>query len=353
MAIDLDTLNTTFADLRGPLVNSFEQSIPMWRELMKKSRVSNDGGTYIERDFAAGAPAKGTGVFSGDELLTNVRRKQIKKLQVETHRAVAMISIPKKVLNINKGKAAVIRLIDAYPKTTMEAISGDMNKYFLTGASRGLVFDTSELLGFVNLNGDFSSGIGTGVTNGVLSVNEDPSAQSDAVFGVGKSESIYHYNQRGDVTSFATNGMRVLRQQYRKAAHFAGKPNSGPDLIVMDSDSFANFESHRDSKIRLELVDDKLESGNMLSLTLGMAQVYDDPDLDVTLFDSGTDARDGVCYMLNTDYWEWVWLEKPNIGQFMDRIGDQDVVSAKFAMQGNAICTKLTAQAAVTGCATA
>tara|TARA_R110002020_G_scaffold27369_10_gene88239 strand:+ start:65 stop:1120 length:1056 start_codon:yes stop_codon:yes gene_type:complete len=347
MAIDLDTLNTTFADLRGPLLNSFERSIPMWRELQKKARVSNDGGTYIERDFAAGAPAKGTGIFNGDELLTNVRRKQIKKMQVETHRAVALVSIPKKVLNINKGKAAAIRLVDAYPKTTIEGISGDMNKYILTGQSRGLVFDTSELLGFVNLNGEFSSGIGTGVTNGVLSVNEDPSAQSDAVFGVGKSESLYHFNQRDDVSSFASNGMRVLRQQYRKAAHYAGKPNSGPDLIVMDSDSFANFENHRDSKIRLELVEDKLEKGNLLSLSLGMAQVYDDPDLDVSLFTG--EANHGVCYMLNTDFWEWIWLEKPNIGQFTDRIGDQDVVSAKFAMQGNMICTKLTAQGVVTG----
>ena len=347
MAIDLDTLNTTFADLRGPLVNSFQQSIPMWRELQKKARVSNDGGTYIERDFAGGAPAKGTGVYNGDELLTNVRRKQIKKLQVETHRAVALISIPKKVLNINKGKSAVVRLIDAYPKTTMEAISGDMNKYLLTGTSRGLVFDTSELLGFISLNGDHASGIGTGVTNGVLSVNEDPAVQVDPVFGVNKSESIYWYNQRDDVASFASTGMKTLRQQYRKAAHFSGKPNSGPDLIVMDSDSYANYEDHRDGKIRVELIEDKLEKSNMLSLSLGMAKVYDDPDLDLALF--AGDANDGVAYMLNTDFWEWVWLEKPNITNFIDKIGDQDVVTATFAMQGNAICTKLTAQAVVTG----
>jgi len=350
MAIDLDTLNTTFADLRGPLINAFETSIPMWRELQKKARVSNDGGTYIERDFAAGAPAKGTGVYSGDELLTNVRRKQIKKLQVETHRAVAMVTIPKKVLNINKGKAAVIRLIDAYPKATMEGISGDMNKFMLTGTSRGLVFDTSELLGFVCLPGTHTSGIGTGVTNGVLSLNENPADQVLPTFNVAKSESGYHFNQRGDVSSFGASGMKELRAQYRKAAHYAGKPNSGPDLVVMDSASFANFEAERESKVRLELIDGRTEGKtNFLSLTLGMAEVYDDPDLDVSLF-SG-DALGGVTYMLNTDFWEWIWLEKPNISPFADRIGDQDVVSAKFAMQGNAICTKLPAQAVVTGTA--
>jgi hypothetical protein len=351
MAIDLDTLNTTFADLRGPLINAFETSIPMWRELQKKARVSNDGGTYIERDFAAGAPAKGTGVFSGDELLTNVRRKQIKKLQVETHRAVALVTIPKKVLNINKGKAAVVRLIDAYPKATMEGISGDMNKFLLTGTSRGLVFDTSELLGFVCLPGTHTSGIGTGVTNGVLSLNENPADQVLPTFNVAKSESGYHFNQRADVTSFADSGMKVLRQQYRKAAHYAGKPQGGPDLVIMDSDSYSHFENERDGKIRLQLIGDKQENNNMLSLSLGMAQVYDDPDLDQSLF-SG-DALGGVTYMLNTDFWEWIWLEKPNISPFADRIGDQDVVSAKFAMQGNAICTKLPAQAVVTGTATA
>ena len=351
MAIDLDTLNTTFADLRGPLINSFERSIPMWRELQKKARVSNDGGTYIERDFAAGAPAKGTGVYAGDELLTNVRRKQIKKLQVETHRAVALVSIPKKVLNINKGKSAVIRLIDAYPKTTMEGISGDMNKFLLTGTSRGLVFDTSELLGFITLNGIHTSGIGTGVTNGIISLNESPASQTASTFNVAKAESLYHFNQRADVASFAATGMKTLRATYRKCAHYSGKPGSGPDLVVMDSDSFSLFEDYRDGKIRVELIEDKLEKSNMLSLSLGMAKVYDDPDLALSLF-SG-DAAGGVTYMLNTDFWEWVWLEKPNISNFVDKIGDQDVVTATFAMQGNAICTKLVAQGAVTGTATA
>ena len=42
-------------------------------------------------------------------------------------------------------------------------------------------------------------------------------------------------------------------------------------------------------------------------------------------------------------------LEAPNVSEFKERVGDQDVVTAIFAMQGNLICTKLPAQGCVSG----
>ena len=43
--------------------------------------------------------------------------------------------------------------------------------------------------------------------------------------------------------------------------------------------------------------------------------------------------------------------EAPTIGKFEERVGDQDVVTALFSMQGNLICTKLPAQGACVGTA--
>jgi hypothetical protein len=79
---------------------------------------------------AGGAPARGVGVYVGDELLNMTRRQQVKKFQVEPHRLVVAINIPKKELQINSGKLAVIRLIEEYPQMVMEGVKADINKYF-------------------------------------------------------------------------------------------------------------------------------------------------------------------------------------------------------------------------------
>ena len=349
MSISTELLNTTFADLRGPLVNSFVRSNELFEALNSKARMPMEGGTKIERSFSGGAPARGVGVYVGDELLNMTRRQQIRKYEVEPHRMVMAINIPKRELNQNSGKLAVIRLIEEYPQTSMEAAKSDLNKFLLTGASRGLAFASSELYGLLTLNGQFSYGIGTGVTNGPLDFAAF-TAQSDSVQGVTKSSSYFHANQYNDISSFGANGITQLRKTYRQCAHYAGGVGKGPDLVIMDDDTYTNFEDSRRDNVRVSIVDDKIDKSNTLGLSMGIASVTSSIDLDRTdtsVF-SGA-ALDGITYMLNTDYIEFPMLEAPNISEFKERVGDQDVVTAIFAMQGNMICTKLPAQGVVSG----
>lgn len=346
MSISTEVLNTTFADLRGPLVNSFVRSNELFDALDAKARMPMESGSYIERTFTGGAPARGVGVFVGDELLNMTRRQQVKKFQVEPHRLVVAINIPKKELLYNSGKLAVIRLIEEYPQTVMEAAKADINKYLLTGVSRGLVFQTAELKGLMTLNGQFSTGIGAGVTNGLLDF-ATPASQTETVQSVAKSSSYFHFNNYLDIATWATDGLIDLRKVYRQCSHYAGGIGKGPDLVVMDDDTYANFEETRRSQIRISMVEDKTSKSNMLGLELGVAKVYSSIDLDRGDF-SGA-AADGVTYMLNTDYFEFPMHEAPQIGKFEERVGDQDVVTALFSMQGNLICTKLPAQGVVSG----
>jgi hypothetical protein len=348
MSISTELLNTTFADLRGPLVNSFVRSNELFDALDKKARMPMEGGTYIERSFSGGAPARGVGVYVGDELLNMTRRQQIRKYQVEPHRLVVAINIPKRELNQNSGKLAVIRLIEQYPQSTMEAAKADINKFLLTGVSRGLVFQTSELSGLLTLNGQFGSGIGTGVTNGLLDF-EAIGSQTDTVQGVAKSSTYFHYNQYNDISAWSSNGITQLRKTYRQCAHYAGGPGKGPDLVIMDDDTFTNFEDSRRDNVRVSIVDEKIDKSNTLGLSIGLAEVHSSIDLDRSDFTAATAPADGVTYMLNTDYIEFPMLEAPNITEFKERVGDQDVVTALFSMQGNMICTKTVAQGCVSG----
>jgi len=354
MAISNEVLNTTFEDLRGPLVNSFVRSNELFEALSDKARMPMEGGSLIERTFTGGAPARGVGVYVGDELLNMTRRQQIKKFQVEPHRLVVAINIPKRELLMNSGKLAVIRLIEEYPQTVMEGVKADINKYLLTGVSRGLVFQTAELRGLMTLNGEKTSGIGTGVTHGLIDFAA-PSAQTQEVQGVDKAESYFHFNQFVQSSGWSANGMLKLRETYRKCAHYAGGVGKGPDLIIMDDATYGNFEDTRRSNVRVSVVqdpDDK-KGANLLGLELGAAQVYSSLDLDTTDFteDSGSEAdpTEGISYFLNTDYLEFPMHEAPTIGKFEERVGDQDVVTALFSMQGNLICTKLPAQGACVG----
>ena len=307
MSISTELLNTTFADLRGPLVNSFVRSNELFEALNSKARMPMEGGTKIERSFSGGAPARGVGVYVGDELLNMTRRQQIRKFEVEPHRLVMAINIPKRELAQNSGKLAIIRLIEEYPQTSMEAAKADLNKYLLTGVSRGLAFNTSELQGLLTLN------------------------------------------QFNDITAFTANGISQLRKTYRQCSHYAGGIGKGPDMVFMDDDTYTNFEDARRDNVRVTLVDDKIDKSNTLGLNLGLASVTSSIDLDRADFTAGTAPADGVTYMLNPDYIEFPMLEAPNVSEFKERVGDQDVVTAIFAMQGNLICTKLVAQGCVSG----
>jgi hypothetical protein len=276
------------------------------------------------------------------------RRQQIRKFEVEPHRLVMAINIPKRELAQNSGKLAIIRLIEEYPQTSMEAAKADLNKFLLTGVSRGLAFNTSELLGMLTLNGQSAAGIGTGVTNGLLDF-EAIAAQTDVVQNVAKSSSYFHFNQFNDITSWSGDGITQLRKTYRQCSHYAGGIGKGPDMVFMDDDTYTNFEDSRRDNVRVTLVDDKIDKSNTLGLNLGLASVTSSIDLDRSDFTAATAPADGVTYMLNTDYIEFPMLEAPNVSEFKERVGDQDVVTAIFAMQGNLICTKLVAQGCVSG----
>lgn len=348
MPVNIELLNSTFEDFRGPLVSTFVRNTELLDILEKKSRMPIEGGTYIERTMATGSPARGKGMFTGDELLNLQRFKKTKKISVQPHRLVVVVTIPNKDLIQNSGKAAVIKLIEEYPKMTMDGIAADLNSYLLTGVSRDQVFATSEMRGLITLNGDVSTGIGQGVTNGLIDFADAATQSGQVVQGVAKSEADFIYNQYETIGTFASEGWTKLRRVYRKCAHHAGKPKSGPDVVIMDDETFENYESEKRGLIRLSLTDDKTEKTNMIMNDIGLAEVYSSLDLDRTKFSTGG-ANEGVAYFLNTDWFDYVLQEAPSMGAFQDKIADQDVVCAKFSMQGNLICRKLIAQGVVTG----
>jgi len=353
MSVSIELLNTTLADLKGPMVSAFYQNVPTFRALEKKGRISADGGTLIERPIMSGSPARGTGIFNGDETLDMTRYKKSQKYQVEFHRVVLPINIPKKELMQNKGRLGAIKLIDTYPKVTMDGFTTDYEKYLLTGGSAGIAIDSAELAGFTTFNGQFTAGVGTGVTNGLLDFAA-PANQTQTVQNVVKSAANYHFNQAQQITAFATDGISKIRKLYRQCAQYSGKPNGGPDIIVMDDDTFGNYQNAKLDLVRLTALPENTDKSNLIQDVIGVGGVYASNLIDLTTdfvapTGSEFDPRTGVVYMINTDFLELIHIQKMTISDFTDQIAQQDAVTAKVELHHQMVLTKFPAHGCIAG----
>lgn len=352
MPVTTDLLNSTLADLQGPLDMTFAVKTTIYKDLFEKGKVSSVRGTLIERPIMAGAPSSGTGVFGGGETLDLGRTENTHKIQVQTHRIVVPVVIPKLEMLQNEGKAGVIRLVEVYPKAVLEAIPVAVDRYLFTGVSGNAVLPTAALGGWNSLNGAYTATGGKiGVTNGLIAFAA-PTAQSDTVQNLAKSNSIGYVNQFGEVTDFPTDGKRVLRKVWRDCSAFnMTGPDAGPDVIYMDFDSFAKFEEEDEAKVQIAVVGDKTDKGNtvMTRLSLGNARVQ--AAKHIVLTDFTGDAAEGLTYMLTTAGWEWVWFQKPTLSKFEEGPANQDIVVAKYEMMGAPIVTGLRMQGAVVGTA--
>jgi len=346
--ISLDELNGSFSRLRAPAINGFERAVPLWKVALEKDKMSDEGGTYMERQHIGGSPAQGRGLPQGDEVLPMTTSNKSSMLKVEPYTLAAAINIPRQVMKRQSGPRAIIKLIETYPKAFLAAVARDIHKYLLTGVSAGLAFSTAELSGLLSLNGQFAGGLGsiTGVANGLLDFLA-PAAQAETVQNVAKSLANSYFNQYGDITAWATDGWSVLTQTYAKAAEYAANPEEGPDLGFMDMATFANYMGEQKDLVRLKAVTDTMGKTNFLATQLGLAVIHGSSDLDLTLFTGA--AADGVTMLLNSDFIEFGWVERPTISDFREMLGDQRVVTAHFDAQFNTICEKLTAQAVISG----
>ena len=350
MAISTEVLNTTYRRLKGPLVQTFLRRTPFLDALATNSRIrkSIDGGTTIERAIMTGSPATGRGIFNGTELLNLTRTKRTSQVKVEPHRLAAAIAIPNRELVQNSGQMAVMRLIEKYPEAFMKSTDLCLESFFLTGRapSGNHAFTASAMSGFVSLNGDYSSGTLTGTTHGLLDFAA-PASQTQEVESVTKSEANVWYNQYEAISSWNAEGILKLGQLIRRCGHYSleGKPSIG----FMDPESMANLEQSKRGHVRVEVVDQAQEKGDLHTIEHNGVIFHESLDMDRSLF--GAPMSNGFGYVLNPAYFEMPVLEEPELTEFEDMIASQDVVVSKFKFHAQLLCTHLAAQGAFTGSA--
>tara|TARA_R110000787_G_scaffold154300_1_gene268056 strand:- start:2 stop:1066 length:1065 start_codon:yes stop_codon:yes gene_type:complete len=353
MAISAEVLNTTYRQLKGPLIDTFMRRTPFLDTLFKNNRVRQkiDGGTTIDRAIMSGSPAKGKGIYSGTELLSLTRTKRTDQLSVEPHRLAAAIAIPNRELAQNSGPLAVMRLIEKYPESFMKSLDRCLESFFLSGAGPGSqhAFNTASLSGFLTLNGGFTGGTLTGATDGLLDFTT-PALQTQTVQNLVKDEAKSYYNQWGDVTGWTTDGLQVIGSTIRRCGHYSieGRPTLG----FMDPDTMTNLEESKRGHVRVGMVDDKQEKTDLHTIFHNGVTFHESLDMDRTraVF-AAQPLVNGGGYILNPEYFEFSVLEEAELTDFIDMIAEQDVVVSKFKFHANLICRNPIAQGCFSGSA--
>ncbi len=348
-----ELLNTTLADLGSTLVMTNAQSMPLMDQLMKKKKVNCEprGGTYIERSFSGGSPAEATRIDNGDEVAVITRRAQIRKFQVTSTRHFVPIFIPQVEVDRNSGKNGIIKLIKQYPEMTAVEYFLDWERFLLTGGYRNSAVSCVRSPGFLGsctLNGAVTAGAA-----GLLDFAA-PSAQTDVVQGVAKSEAIGNINQYGVVTSFAGDGMLQVGLAYDTAA---GNSRSGPDLGFADMISYQQMVTYSGDNVRITSTDQPVYGAESRSfLPYKKAKLYASLQLDPTdaAFTGTTgfstsSITGGVIYWLSSDDWEVPYYKMEVTPEFRDDIPNQDGLLGKMVIDMGPICTRLNTQAVVGG----
>lgn len=353
MAVSLDVLNTTLSDLSEDLVVAQEKRVPLFDRLRSKGAINKQstGGTYFEHVFVGQAPGVATAIYTGSEVASGVRNLITYKYSVESHRFIAPIFIPKVELEKNEGKQGVVKLVEAYPKATMASIYRDLNLWMLAASSTttGLkIFAPGDLDGFATFNGNYTGTKRVGVTGGLLDFVA-PASQTDTVQNVAKAVAYEHYNQYGDVTSWAANGIETVTAVYQNAAEYTAM-GVGPDLGVCDPDSFSALLTYSADTVRIESTD-KAVFGKRVGQTMFFnATIFRDTSLDRSTFTGA--AADGVLYFINSDDVELDYYKMPVVGKFAEWTPLQDVVAAQVEGSMNLLMKRFNSQGAVTGMAT-
>ena len=345
MAVTTDIVNTVLADLKGPVEHTLAQKSIAHKMLVARGKVSSERGSLIERVIMGGSPSQGTGIYGTGETLNLTRTEQTKKIQLQTHRVVIPISIPKKDMVENDGKLGAIKLIKEYVGAVEALLPVDVDRHLLGGVSAGNVMSSDGLQGWNTLNGQktFAKGV-VGVTNGLIDFVAGAS-QTDTVQNLAKSSSYNYVNQFDEINSYSLDGDKTYRSILREIGRW---DVGGKTAVLMDYDSFALVEQDNRDHVRIVRLQDKTDNGSDgFELPFANTTLYATPGLVLTDFTGS--AAEGVAYFLNLDGIEWVWYQKPTMSDFEDRVANADAIVAKMEMQGQIVMRNMRAQGAVVG----
>jgi len=354
-------LSSVITDLQPKYNLLFADLSPFLREMVEKKRIAHAPAGQISKEFLLVHDAPGTAniiVHGGEEIQGGMKKISVRGSEQLT-RVIVAFDIPRGELALSGSKVDMGRIIEAYPDLALLKAHDNFTKQTLSGVS------DSGYEGFTTWNGRKSYSP-SGIAKQGLFYDAAIASQTGTVHGVvkqGGADGVTGWgNQYDDVTSFATNGLRKIREMQSLLSRTGRKMKPTAEIGFCDSTSYHNYISELDDKVRYTAdhprTNDKYNTEDSEGVLIGRTRMYIEDLMDVSAM--GGNFTDGLMYFISPESHE---LLMPKQNQDLagtsffgfegpTRVGLQDLVRTELLMNFNTFCDNLRLNGVVTGTAT-
>lgn len=355
MALKTADVISAVRDLQAENTETFKIDDPFFSKVIEKKNMERMEGPYVAFVITPHGPGRATGHPNGTELY----RGGLREGSVQANEFLGMASyvydIPTKMLLRLGGTKDMVKLLEDYPDNAHTDFKQRLIRQFYLG-------NESEMDGFVTLNGQQTYNPEGNTSRTGLFEALAPLSQTTTVHGVTKNSVNKWHNQWGDISSFRTEGVTVIRETRQKAQMTLKDPQSkGIRTLVCDQQTFFNYVKW--SQDRVVANDTPKGDGTASEAFEGMpfagsaARIYPSEYIDLSAF-TGAWAN-GVLYGLDEATWRFFTAVGEHRGMKLEEgwfrakdpieMPDQPVIRCIEQLYFNAYCKNLAKNMLITG----
>lgn len=303
MSLGLDLLNSAQADFIPGASEMFLRYNPFFDKMWKSGKVSKRRleGPYLEFAVINDAPSVRAEIRTGSEYMPGGRVQDSVKGNEYAFMFIDYWDVPTKDLDLVNGAKDMARIINAYPKMALEKMYQDFAEQILSGGVTGMS-------GIVSLNEDQNYVGDGGTRKGVLEFAA-PASQTNTAFNISTTTYPNWANQFGSISSYATDGRKVLRETYYECQE-KGAEQPGEYLFLADAATYANHVNDLDDKVQIiSTVGTAKGDGSPGDMRPGLLpfadgpMMYREPGIVLSKF---TSTPNGIVYLLCPKTWEFI-----------------------------------------------
>lgn len=306
MPVPVDALNTATIHLLPKLEDLFFDDHVFLRKVIESGvDKRKSGGEYAAFTVVIDGPGNIAKLVTGSEAYSYGRRNITRQARVYIPTHIYAYAVEGEALRHAQGETGIANLLELYPEKANLDFRQKAVAQILTGNGAAANMD-----GLATLNGGTSAAPVTYSPDGSALTGlfqfEDKSAQTATVESLAKEAAAGGttgwYNQFGEVTSFATNGKRVMRNVYN-ACQVRSAGYGPATLGLTDSISFNNYYESLDDQVRYATRTSGEEGKDIdEGLMFHKLELFEDPSIDDNAA-SFAHGADGTMYFLNPKTW--------------------------------------------------
>lgn len=306
MSLGIDLLNSSQSDFVPKAAEMRFRYNPFMDHMYKSGGVKKRRmeGPYIEFDVINDAPSQRIAVVNGNEYMPGGRTQDAAKGNEYAFMFIDYWDVPTKDLDLAVGRGDIGGIIKKYPDMAVTKVTQDFAQQFLSGGVAGME-------GIVTLNED-QNYVGDGGTRKGLLEFAAPANQTNTAHNISASTYSGWRNQYQTISSYATDGRKLLRKCYYDCQKQEQSDAEGDWLFLADEASYDNHVNDLDDKVAIQ---NRSTAGGDFSpgkVRRGVQpfadgpMMYREPGILVANFSSGS-ANLGVIYLLHPGSWQWVF----------------------------------------------